>query len=179
MQTFASVSAGLVAAVVDIPDGLTPGKDVFTPAYAATLVSVPSAKVGLVASGWTYSGGAFSPPVVAAPSKADLKAHAANARWMAETGGITVSGAQIDTSRDSQAMIANAYAFVQASGATSIPYKAASGWVTMDAATVKAIAVAVGAHVQACFAAEQTLDAEIDAGTVTTFAQIDATTWPA
>jgi hypothetical protein len=51
--------------------------------------------------------------------------------------------------------------------------------VTLDAATVTAVALAVGAHVQTCFALEQTLDAEITAGTITTTAQIDAAAWAA
>jgi hypothetical protein len=42
-----------------------------------------------------------------------------------------------------------------------------------------AIATAVGAHVQACFATEAAVDAEITAGTITTTAQIDAADWPA
>ena len=126
-------------------------------------------------------------PIVAAtpadavltPTKADLVAYAASKRFAVETGGIVVNGAQIDTSRESQSMIANAFAYVQASGAASVEYKTASGWVTMDAPTVKAVALAVGAHVQACFAAEQAVDAAISAGTITTTAQIDSAAWPA
>ena len=74
----------------------------------------------------------------------------------------------------SQAMIANAYQFMQVSGAASAQYKSGSGWVQVSADQMKAIALAVGTHVQACFAAEQDLDAKITAGTVTTMAQIDA-----
>jgi hypothetical protein len=108
----------------------------------------------------------------------DLIAYAANKRWRVETGGIVVGGAHIDTSRDSQAMIANAYAYVTASGSSSIAFKADSGWVTLDPATVKAIALSVGAHVQSCFAIEQTVDAAILAGTISTTAEIDAAAWP-
>ena len=67
MQTFASIANGVVAAIVDIPDGLTPGKDVYTPEYAATLVSVPAADAGLFASGWAYANGAFSAPAPSGP----------------------------------------------------------------------------------------------------------------
>jgi len=41
-----------------------------------------------------------------------------------------------------------------------------------------AIATAVGAHVQACFAAENAVQAAITAGTITTTAEIDAAAWP-
>jgi hypothetical protein len=40
--------------------------------------------------------------------------------------------------------------------------------------------LAVGAHVQACFAAEKAIAADIDAGTITTVQQVDADArWPA
>lgn len=113
------------------------------------------------------------------PSKAELIAYAADKRWRVETGGITVAGASIDTSRDSQAMITGAYSYSQAHPEQLIKFKSASGWVDLDAATVASIATAVGVHVQACFAIEATIDAAIEAGTVTTFAEIDAAAWPA
>lgn len=108
----------------------------------------------------------------------DLVAYAADKRWHVETGGITVGGALVDTSRDSQAMITGAYAYSQANPTEAINYKAASGWVTLDAATMAVIATAVGAHVQACFAVEAQVAVEIEAGTITTTAEIDAADWP-
>ena len=152
-------------------------EECFPADYLAALVPVPDdAQVG-----WIETAGVWAAPVVIvpAPTKAELTAYAAQKRWAVETGGITVGSAQIDTSRESQAMIANAYAYIVASGSASVSYKAASGWVTLDAAAIKSAALAVGAHVQTCFALEQTLDAEITAGTITTTAQIDAAAWPA
>ena len=104
----------------------------------------------------------------------DLAAYAASARYAKEIGGVKAGTAQVDTSRQSQAMVANAYSFMQQSGAASTQYKTDSGWVTVTADQMKSIALAVGTHVQACFAAESDLDAKIAAGTVTTTAQIDA-----
>ena len=49
---------------------------------------------------------------------------------------------------------------------------------TLTAAEIEAIATAVGAHVQSCFAAEKAGDGAIDAGTVATTAQIDDWAWP-
>ncbi|MGU3475628.1 DUF4376 domain-containing protein [Methylobacterium sp. D48H] len=113
--------------------------------------------------------------------QADLVAYAATKRYAVETGGIVVGGAKVATDRDSQGMIGNAFAYVTASGAASVRFKAASGWIALSADQVKALALAVGAHVQAAFAAEDDLDAAINANppTVTTFAQIDAAPWPA
>lgn len=121
---------------------------------------------------------AMDPDHMPAPTKAELLAHAADKRWRVETGGIAVGGASLDTSRESQSMITGAYSFSQANPTVAISYKAASGWVVMDAATVAAIATAVGTHVQASFAAEAAVAAAIEAGTITTVAQIDAADWP-
>jgi len=104
----------------------------------------------------------------------DLIAYAANRRWQVETGGITVGGALIDTSRESQAMITGAYNYAQVRPDKLIKFKAASGWVELDAATVAAIATAVGDHVQACFDAEAEVVAAITDGTVTTVEQVAA-----
>lgn len=116
--------------------------------------------------------------VEAVLTEADLLAYAAAKRFEVETGGITVSGQTIDTSRESQSMITGAYAYSQAHPEETIRFKAASGWVTLDAATMAAIATAVGAHVQACFAAEAIVAAAIEDGTITTAAEIDAADWP-
>lgn len=129
--------------------------------------------------GWSYDGTTFTAPVEAAPTVDDLKSYAAARRFVVETGGITVSGASIDTSRESQSLITGAYAYSQAHPDEAITFKAKSGWVTLSAAQVAAIATAVAAHVQAAFAAEQAVDAAIDAGTITTLADIDAADWPA
>ncbi|WP_022722935.1 DUF4376 domain-containing protein [Rhodopseudomonas sp. B29] len=106
----------------------------------------------------------------------DLASYAAARRYTKEIGGIVVSGMSIDTSRESQSMIANAYSYVQASNAESVRFKAASGWVTMSADQIKAIALAVGAHVQAAFKIESDLADGIAAfpPTITSREQIDA-----
>lgn len=118
--------------------------------------------------------GGWSLPSAAAPTADDLRAYAASRRFMIETRGIVVGAATIDTSRNSQSMIAGALAYVQASDAASVDFKAASGWTTLSVAEVKTIALAVAGHVQRCFAAERAADEAIDAGTVTTFDEIDS-----
>lgn len=176
--TYARVVNGIVAEPpFALPADVAAGT-IFAADVLAQLVVVPAAQVGEVAERWTFANGVFAAPVPVAPAKADLIAYAAAKRWSVETGGIVVGGASIDTSRDSQAMIANAHAYVVAGGVASIDYKAESGWATMDAATVMAVALAVGAHVQACFAAEKAVGVAIEAGTITTYAEIDAAAWP-
>lgn len=124
---------------------------------------------------WTASGGAITP--YAAPP-IDLYAYAAAKRWAVQSGGISVGGVSVDTGDASRSMIADAVAYVQAAGGASIAFKATSGWVTLTSGEVVAIGLAVGAHVQACFAAERAIAAAISAGTVTTTAEIDAWAWP-
>jgi len=128
-----------------------------------------------------WSGNAWSdvaPTPAPPPTVADLKAYAAAKRYAVETGGIIINEAEIDTSRDSQAMLTGAAAYVAANPDATVTFKATNGWVALSAAEVTAIALAVGAHVQACFAAEQAVDAAIDSETTTTTAEIDAWAWP-
>jgi len=132
---------------------------------------------------WVAAGNVITPyipPLVDdsyPPTIPNLISYAANKRYTLETGGITINGVSVDTSRDSQAMINGAYIYITTSGAPSIAYKSDSGWITMDAATIKAIALAIGQHVQNCFLSEQAIDIAINAGTITTFVQIESYNW--
>ncbi len=125
---------------------------------------------------WMRSGDGLVPAPARGLGAADLLRYAAERRYAAETAGITVAGVAVATDRQSQAMIAGAVAYLGASGAPSLRFKAAQGFVTLAPADLTAIAVAVGAHVQACFAAEDRLAADIAAvpPAVTTRAAIDA-----
>jgi hypothetical protein len=160
-------------AVVD-PAGVVVNIIVAAPGFEIPGMSLVEAAEG-AAIGGTYADGVFTPPAL---EPVDLAAYAADKRWQVETGGITINGATIDTSRDSQSMITGAYTYSQAHPEQTILFKAQSGWVTLDAPTMAAIATAVGAHVQACFAAEAAVQAAITAGTITTAAEIDAAAWP-
>lgn len=105
-----------------------------------------------------------------------LAAYAAARRYAVETGGIEVEGARIRTDRESQALLTGAYLRAQADPSAHVSFKAVDGFVTLGAEQIQAIALAVGAHVQACFVAEATVDAALAAHppTMTTRAQVDA-----
>lgn len=124
-------------------------------------------------SGWRYGDYELveAPPSESVP--VNLVAYNAQKRWEKEISGINVGGVLIDTSRESQSMIAGAYLYSQKNPGSPIKFKASSGWVTLDAATVETIADAVGAHVQACFATESDVSDAINDQTVTTVEQID------
>ncbi|SFT11860.1 DUF4376 domain-containing protein [Methylobacterium sp. yr668] len=177
MQQFMSLTGtgagAVVRELVEVPDDLVPGEHIFTEAFAKTLVPfVAGVQVGYVQD----AAGNFAPPPEPAITAAQLVAYAAARRFAVETGGLSVNGLTIATDRDSQSMIANAYAGMQASGAASVKFKATSGWIELSADQIKAIALAVFAHVQACFAAEDGCDAGINASppTITSFAEVDA-----
>jgi len=108
----------------------------------------------------------------------DLAAYAADKRWRIETGGILVGGVPVATDRESQGLIIGAHAYVLANPDVTINFKAANGFVDLDAATVTAVATAVAAHVQACFAAEAEVAAAIADGRITTIQQVDDWPWP-
>jgi hypothetical protein len=113
---------------------------------------------------------------LAAAARARLKAHAGEKRFATETGGITANGISIPTDRMTQAQLTGAYNYLQVVPSATINWKLADGtFVNLNAAAITAIATAVAAHVQACFAAEASLAAGIDASppTITTTAQID------
>jgi hypothetical protein len=116
-------------------------------------------------------------PNVVAQFPAGLLAYAAAARFAKETGGITFNGAAVQTDRETQAQLSGAYNYVQVAPSATIQWKQADGsFISLNAAAITAVATAVAVHVQACFGAEATLAAGINASPpmVTTKAAIDA-----
>ncbi len=112
------------------------------------------------------------------PAPVDLYAYAASKRYAIETGGIVINGMSITTDRASQSMITGAYSYVQANPTVTVKFKTAAGFVELTAEQMTAVANAVGAHVQASFAAEGEVTNRIVAGTITAKAEIDAFAWP-
>lgn len=120
--------------------------------------------------------GADVVPYAPEPEPLDLSAYARQRRWEIETGGIVVAGASIRTDEQSQAKISGAVQLLDKDPTlTEIDWEAQEGeWVTVDAAMMQAIGIAVGRHVQTCFSALRDVQAGIAGGTLTTTAQIDA-----
>ncbi len=108
----------------------------------------------------------------------ELNAYAASKRYAVETGGIIVNDMHVATDRASQSMITGAYNYAQANPGVMVQFKTAAGFLELTATQMTAIADAVGSHVQAAFATESSVAAAIQAGTISTFAEIDAASWP-
>ena len=93
-----------------------------------------------------------------------LKDAATAHRWAVETGGITLAGGvQIKTAPEDQARIGQVIQGMEAQGYTDVPFKAASGWLTLTLADMKGVLMAIAAHVRACFEAERAHHEAIDA----------------
>lgn len=112
-------------------------------------------------------------------TRARLVALAGRKRRQAEEGGTTVEGGRFETDRTTQQMLTSAVLAAQVvGGPTVFQWKTADGFVSLTADQVRAIALAVSQHVQACFAAEAELVAAIGAGIVTTEDAVHAFAWP-
>lgn len=173
MSTYLRVQDGIAVEEWSEPDGFTLNQ-CFTTDVAELFQPKGSASVG-----WTWDGVRFSPPVAANLTADDLIAYAAAKRFSVETGGITVENSKVSTDRASQSLITGAYNYVQANPLATVNFKSAGGFVELAATQMTAIANAVAAHVQSCFAVEAQLSKQIADNTTTTIAAIDAAAWPA
>lgn len=128
-----------------------------------------------------WDGANFIAPPVPPLTIDELMSFAAFKRWKVETGGISIAGTSVRTDEKSQAKITGAIQLLAADPTiASIDWEAQPGvWEALDADTMKAIGIAVGRHVQACFSTLKAVQEAITAGTITTFEQIDAAVWPA
>lgn len=102
-------------------------------------------------------------------------------RWQKETEGITLNGVGIKTDRESQSLLNGALKLFDLNPSLlAIDWKGENGWVQVDKATLEAVGLAVGAHVQACFSREKAHATAIEA--LTAIDEIEAyditTGWP-
>ena len=106
----------------------------------------------------------FSPelPITATP-ETQAVAIAAE-RFMHEAGGVIVDGLTIETTRDSQTLIAGMGLSAIVDPEYRCNFKSANGFVEIDAPRILEIAKAVRTHVQACFDRERELLLAIDSG---------------
>ena len=111
----------------------------------------------------------YTPPAI------DLAAYAAQKRWEKENGGIVVGGVHIATDDRSKVMISGARVAAQGNPDFVTEWKGGDGsFVTIDAATIIIISDAMLQHVSNCFALEAQVLGQINAGTITTVAEVDA-----
>ncbi len=184
--SYACVQNGkVVGPIYVLPDGYSI-ETVLHPDILPDYIVVPSGVDPV--QGWSYVDGTFSPPPPVALSKAQLLQYAFVRQNMIAHGGASVN---VGTS-SAPLMIACATDVVSLSLlATAVSVAAANpsgitAWVptsgspvTLSAAQVEALNTAVAAFIQSTFATLAAVAAAINAGTITTEAQIDAAAWPA
>lgn len=119
---------------------------------------------GDVEEGWLYDGEQFGPEEGPVVSPNELKAAVAAERFGREGVGIVVGGLQIETTRDSQALIASTGLSAVLDPEYRCNFKTVKGFVEIGAAQIIEIAKAVRAHVQACFDRELRLLRAIETG---------------
>ena len=111
------------------------------------------------------------------PSQEKLHAYAAQKRWEVETGGIVFSSMPVPTDDRAKALITGA-AGSSKPDTDVVKFKVGTSWVDLTLAQIRAIQDAITNHVQAAFDTEANVSADITAGNITTFAEIDGAAWP-
>lgn len=116
------------------------------------------------------------PAVPPPPTKAELAAHAANKRWEVEVGGTDWNGWPVSTDRESQNKVMGEFL-----GIIAGIRQDGGGWKFADGVfrsltnqQAQAMGLAVRAHIANAFTTEAAVLAQIEAETITTFAQIEA-----
>lgn len=162
---------GIFFEIIDIdPSGALPER--CTPTEPPELEGAEVAR--WTGSGWEKLAAAPEPEPVAAP---DWPALIAARRFQAETGGTTVEGVQVNTERDSQALLTGAAFAASLDPEYQIKWKAATGFVDLTAQQIIGVASAVRAFVQACFNREAELLGAVADGSIT--AEMLEEGWPA
>ena len=157
---------GVVSAML-IEAGLTPIDGAFRYSGFDPYEDISDAQIAAIAG--------YFAPMTLDEAKAGKKAEIAAARYAAEIAGVAVGGVVVRTDRESQALITGAALKATQDAAYSCTWKSESGFVTLDAATIIAVADAVRTHVQGCFDLEAAKCAQIDAAQ--TVEDVEAVEW--
>ncbi|QLG96686.1 DUF4376 domain-containing protein (plasmid) [Pseudomonas yamanorum] len=160
MKTYARIQEGVVVEFV-APFADADGNEVpislrFTPDYVTAMVDV-SAIDPRPELGWTYKRSKFAPPQAHQPTDEEQVALIAAERFRRESAGVMIDDLVIDTSRDSQSLVAGTAISALMDANYTCNFKAVGGFVEISAPRILEISAAVRAHVQACFDRELVL----------------------
>jgi hypothetical protein len=110
------------------------------------------------------------------PTKQQLLDYAAAKRFDLEVGGIvSETYGPLPTDRDTRAIVGQTIQSIDLGIVTApVNFKTPQGFVPLDRAAFVAIATEMADHVQSTFDKEGQVDAQIQAGTITTKAAVDA-----
>jgi hypothetical protein len=125
-----------------------------------------------VVVGDTYSARNFYGPDPVQPSQDQLAAALATRRYNVCNGGMTFNGIPLATDEATRSTLTAARILSKEDSSYSVNWKAGGSFVTLNAATIIAIADAVAAFVQKCFDSEAAVLANISQ--YTSIAQVNA-----
>lgn len=122
----------------------------------------------------------LTPPTPPPPTKDELRAYASEKRWQVETGGCPWGGHVVATDRDSQSkLIATVVAMQMGMRPDPSGWKMTSGaFVTVTNEQMMQVIVVVHSHIATAFDVEEEVLSSITNNGITTYAQIDAASWP-
>lgn len=181
-QYFARAVNGVVEEIITAPDGVAI-HDCFAPALVATMTACDST----IQVGQSLSGGVFGPPPAPpAPTKAQLVTYALTKQTRIIEGGLTVNvgtaqspvNVSADTDTAGRADLSGVVQLVSLAPNSTVTWYQPAGAVTLTAAQVVQLGTAVATFVMEAYAASAAVQGAIAAGTITTYAQVDAHAWP-
>ena len=110
------------------------------------------------------------------PTSAQLITYAATKRQTKMLGGTSVSSVSVPTDPGTLAFISLAYTKAVATGTFTMPWfnTNTSQWITLSNAAIQNAAQSVGQFLAGCLTSELNAVSGINAGTITTQAQVDA-----
>lgn len=171
MQRFARIVDGVVAEPPFEAEDADDLARLFHPDIAAACIPCGPE----VADGWIFTGGSFVMPVAAEISKERLLGYARACRFAMEVSGTTLGDMPLRTDRETRSALSEAAAMIADDPAWSTRWELPNGaWVTIDAALLPQVVRAVGNWRAAAFALQEVVASKIEAGTIKTFAEIDA-----
>ena len=85
---------------------------------------------------------------------------------------------KLDTTDASLVKINGALKALEDGVFATVRWKALGGWVTLDLTAMRSVHQTVSQFIQDCYDAEEAICAAIDAGTITTEADVEAYSWP-
>jgi hypothetical protein len=143
-------------------------------AYPANWLALASSE-DLAARGITQE----DDPAPPAPTKAELASCANMKHSTVLSGGVTINGVRVSTTAEGRVDMAGAVSLAQLVPDHVFDWVGATGAVQLTASQVIQIGTAVGLWVQSTYTVLGSVLADIESGTITTTAQIDAANWPA
>jgi hypothetical protein len=171
MRDYARIENDIVVELLQLDDAV----DIAT-AFHPSLQFIEVTGVSGAAIGWVVSGNTVVPPgPPPAPSKTELLAYNANARFARASGGVSIAGLPYFSDPTARNTIGSAHDYAVANPGHITDWKLADGTFTQLNEVQLAHALQqMATFVQSCFTCESNNQAAINGGSMTSYAQINA-----